>query len=194
MLDRTLGRARLLLVAGTTLAVAVGGVRVVAQDTPSLAELARKEQERRKGQKTPAKVYTKKDLPPSPQGAAGQTAGAKAAPAPSSQERRAPENKDGKDDKDDKAEAAWRTRIAEAREELRRSEMFAEALQTRINALGTDFVSRDDPYQRGRIGQDRDKALAELARVKSEIVRGQQKIEDIEEEARKAGVPPGWLR
>ena len=186
MLDRSFGCARLAVVCAA-LAVAAGGVRVAGQEPPSLAELARKEQERRKGQKTPAKVYTKKDLPPEPPAAPGQPAGTKPAPQPSSQDRHAEEARD-------KAEATWRNRIAEAREELRRNEMFAEALQTRINALGTDFVNRDDPYQRGRIGQDRDKALAELARVKSEIVRGKQKIEDIEEEARKAGVPPGWLR
>ena len=188
MLHRSLGHARLLVVAAAALAVAAGSVRVAGQEPPSLAELARKEQERRKGQKTPPRVYTKKDLPPEPPAASGQASrGTKPAPDQPSQDRRVDEARD-------KAEATWRTRIAEAREELRRNEMFAEALQTRINALGTDFVNRDDPYQRGRIGQDRDKALAELARVRSEIVRGKQKIEDIEEEARKAGVPPGWLR
>ena len=34
----------------------------------------------------------------------------------------------------------------------------------------------------------------ERARVKAEIVNAKKQIEDIEEEARKAGVPPGWLR
>jgi hypothetical protein len=72
--------------------------------------------------------------------------------------------------------------------------VFAEALQTRINSLSSDFVNRDDPFQRAKIGEDRDKALAELSRVKAEIVNANKQIEDIEEEARKAGVPPGWLR
>ena len=72
--------------------------------------------------------------------------------------------------------------------------MFAEALQTRINSLSSDFVNRDDPFQRAKIGEDRDKALAELSRVKAEMVNAKKHIEDIEEEARKAGVPPGWLR
>ena len=30
-------------------------------------------------------------------------------------------------------------------EEVSRNETFAEALQSRINALSTDFVNRDDP-------------------------------------------------
>ena len=71
--------------------------------------------------------------------------------------------------------------------------MFAEALQTRINSLTTDFVSRDDPAQR-RHRRGPAEALTELTRVKQDIERGKKQIADIEEEARKAGVPPGWLR
>ena len=81
-----------------------------------------------------------------------------------------------------------------AREELRRNEMFAEALQTRINALNRDFNSRDNPAQRSAIGADRTEALKELTRVKQDVERGKKQIVDLEEEARKAGVPPGWVR
>jgi hypothetical protein len=157
--------------------------------SPTLAELAKKEQERRKTQKTPAKVYTKKDLPPPPPAAAGAP-GQPPAQTPAAEVKPA----DPKPAGEEKDETWWKHRINEAREEVRRNEMFAEALQTRINSLSTDFVNRDDPYQRARIGLDRDKAIAELARVKSDIDAGKKKIEDIEEEARKAGVPPGWLR
>jgi hypothetical protein len=72
--------------------------------------------------------------------------------------------------------------------------MFLEALQSRINALSGDFVNRDDPIQRARIGDDRQKALAEMERLQADIALGRKQIDEIEEEARKAGVPPGWLR
>jgi hypothetical protein len=166
---------------------------------PSLADVARKEQERRKTAKPPAKVYTNKDLPESAQnrgGAAQQPAPAPASGQPTAaapiDESKATEKPAESDDQ--KGESWWRNRIMSAREELRRNEVFAEALQTRINSLSTDFVNRDDPFQRAKIGEDRDKALAELARVKDEIARARKGIEDIEEEARKSGVPPGWLR
>ena len=81
-----------------------------------------------------------------------------------------------------------------AREALRRSEMFRDALQSRINALTTDFTARDDPYQRALIADDRQKALAELAQVGKDIESGKKGITDIEEEARRASVPPGWIR
>jgi hypothetical protein len=84
--------------------------------------------------------------------------------------------------------------MTDARGALERSRMFAEALQSRINALTRDFYARDDPAQRGVVEADRQKAIAELGRVESEIQQQIKAIADLEEEARRAGVPPGWLR
>jgi hypothetical protein len=165
--------------------------------------VARKEQERRKTQKPSGKAYTNKDLPESAQGRTAAPAQTPTAPPPSSHGGHPSPTAPGAETKSDqpagqsgdqKDETWWRNRITMAREALRRNEAFAEALQSRINGLSTDFVSRDDPFQRAKIGEDRDKALAELARVKAEIEAGKKGIEDIEEEARKASVPPGWLR
>jgi hypothetical protein len=171
--------------------------------TPSLADVARKEAERRKGIKETEKVITNKDLPESARkpkstppntvspGAAGEQAsraGAGQKPGADSTQKAAPSGAGQKDEK------YWKDRIETARETLRRNEAFAEALQSRINALATDFVNRDDPAQRAKIGEDREKALAELARVKTDIEQGRKQVADIEEEARQAGVPPGWLR
>jgi hypothetical protein len=58
----------------------------------------------------------------------------------------------------------------------------------------TDFVNRDNPVERAAIEQDRIKALAELDRVKKEIESQTKAIAAIEDEARRAGVPSGWLR
>jgi SMC interacting uncharacterized protein involved in chromosome segregation len=84
--------------------------------------------------------------------------------------------------------------VGQIKEDLRRNEAFASALQTQINSLTGDFAARDDPFQRAKLADDRQKALGELDRVKSEIEKGKKAIVDIEEEARRAGVPPGWLR
>ena len=66
--------------------------------------------------------------------------------------------------------------MAQAREELRRNEMFGEALQTRINSLTNDFSARDDPYQRAQLADDRQNAVAEKARVTQEIDTLKKKI------------------
>lgn len=166
--------------------------------TPTLGELARREQERRKGIKSSDKVLTNKDLPasaqqpaPAPASATGSSAPAPAAGTPVASTTPADDKKPASEPRD---EAWWRKRLADAREALRRNEMFLDALQTRINALAADFVNRDDPYQRAKIGDDRHKALAEMERVQADIALNKKQIEEIEEEARKAGVPPGWLR
>jgi len=91
-------------------------------------------------------------------------------------------------------EEAWRKRMTGARDAVSRAQMFAEALQSRINALTTDFVNRDDPAQRNTIAAERQKALAELDRVKTEIADQQKAIVAIQDEARRAGVPAGWVR
>jgi hypothetical protein len=72
--------------------------------------------------------------------------------------------------------------------------MFREALQTRINSLMTDFVNQDDPARRAVIGAQRQEALAEFDRLKQEITDGQKAIAAIQEEARRANAPPGWMR
>jgi len=91
-------------------------------------------------------------------------------------------------------EAMWRGRITAAREALDRSTAFASALQSQINGLTIDFINRDDPEQRAQIEQQRAKAVAELERTQREVEGQRKAIAAIEDEARKAGVPAGWLR
>jgi hypothetical protein len=166
------------------------------QKNPPLAEVARKEAERRKGIKDTQKVITNKDLPESarrPREAGGDVPGAAA--AGQTADAKPAEQKDSKSSGgDQKDEAYWRNRMTQAQDNLRRSESFLSALQSQINGLTTDFVNRDDPYQRAKIGEERQKALSEMERVKADIELAKKQIADTEEDARKAGVPPGWLR
>jgi len=91
-------------------------------------------------------------------------------------------------------EQRWRSRMAAARDQVDRSRTLAEALQSRINALTADFSARDDPAQRAVVGEQLNKALAELDRISGDIEVQQKQVTDLEEEARRAGVPPGWVR
>jgi hypothetical protein len=91
-------------------------------------------------------------------------------------------------------EASWRARQAAARNDLARAQTLRDALESRVNALNTDFVNRDGPAQRRLVTADRQSALAALDGMKSEIQQHQKALRDIEEEARREDVPPGWLR
>ena len=157
----------------------------------SLADVAKKEEERRKKLPAPAKVYTNKDLTAVPAGSP------MASPPPASSEPStvAPAAADAPKDKGPvKDQAYWSGRRKALQDKLDRDESFLLALQTRINSLTADFVNRDDPVQRAGIERDRLKAVGDLARLQQDLVNDKKALVDLDEEARRAGVPPGWLR
>ena len=184
--------------------VFIGVANVAAAQ--SLGDVAKKEEQRRKTVKSSGKVYTNDELKrdPTPSVPASASTGTTSTPSASSTPAPAPAssgnnagkddsaNKDGSADKSD--EKTWRKRITNARESLQRSQAFADALQSQLNALSTDFVNRDDPVQRQQIAKQRDGVLAELDRVKKEVAAQTKAISDIQEEARRANVPAGWVR
>jgi hypothetical protein len=191
--DALLGLLALLLTAGLASA-------------QSLGDVARKEEVRRKVAPPAAKVYTNGDLkespapvlmPPAPLGATpapDAKTDTKADVKPASGDVKAdakadPKAADGKSD-----EATWRRRRQTLQESLDRAMMFVEALQSRINGLTADFSARDDPAQRNSVAADRQRSLTEIERVKKEVQQYTQSLADLQEEARKSGVPAGWLR
>ena len=91
-------------------------------------------------------------------------------------------------------EKMWRSRMAEARMTMERNQGLVEAMQSRVNSLQGDVVNRDDPAQQAALRQTLAKALGELERLKAQVVADQKAISDIQAEARKANVPPGWVR
>jgi hypothetical protein len=191
------------------LAAVVGLAAPVRAQT--LGDVAREEEARRKELKQPAKVYTNKDLASVPPPSAPPDS-SKVGPTESSQNppkgsvaegkdgKEPPKDQNGKTAAKDKApgavkdQAYWSGRMKDLRVQLDRDQTFADALQSRINGLAADFSARDDPAQRDLIGRERQKALDELDRVRKAIVSDKQAVVDLEEEARRASVPPVWLR
>jgi hypothetical protein len=170
----------------------------------SLADVAREEEARRKQIKQPAKVYTNKDLvsvpppiAPAPTNAADASAGKSQAAA---KVEKAEADSAATDAASDAAtgkprdQAYWAGRMKALLTQVDSDRILVEALQSRINGLTADFSARDDPAQRRVIALDRQKALDELDRLKSRLVSDQKAVADFEEEARRASVPPGWLR
>jgi hypothetical protein len=201
-------------------AIAAGILLCVLATTPGLSaqlgSVAKKEAERRKTAPS-GKVYTNDSLSPAPEpSSAPATSGSDAAPAASSSsdtdksatdksttdksaadttDKAAPSKQVSADPAErKKEEAEWRERIKNEREALERAKSYADALQTKINSLNTDFVNRDDPVQRAGIAAERDKSLAEMDRLKKEIAEHTKKIATIQQDARQAGAPPGWVR
>ena len=181
-----------------------------AAEGQSLAEVARQEAERRKAIAVPGKVYTNDSLRSEPQPsvppsllpaapatpaetpAAPPAAGAPATTPDAAAPGAAPPG--GLAAPAPQTEADWRKRAAAARDTLARLQTFSEALQSRISALTADFANRDDPAQREVVAADRARSLAELDRVKQEIAQQQKAMIALQDDARRAGVPAGWVR
>jgi hypothetical protein len=176
----------------------------------SLADVARTEAARRKAQGKTSKVYTNDDLKgpdgapapaadasatkaetPAPAASTAAAAPSGSAPAATATTPAPPPPPAPDPPKDEKY---WRGRITAARTALQRSQAFADALQSHINGLYAEFTAMGDPIQRAGIEKKRNEAIAELDRVKADIGQQTKAIAAIEEEARRAAVPAGWLR
>ena len=162
---------------------------------PSLADLAKRERARRATITTPARIYTNDDL----QGGAPLTTAARTTVldaddgAPTAATVSDP-GEASAEDLEPRDETYWRDRITTARADKRRAELNAAALQNRVDGLWAAFTARDDPIQRAQIERDRNAAIDGLQNARDELERLDQEIRDIQEEARRASVPPGWLR
>jgi hypothetical protein len=205
---RSVGTARLThrsyIAAKIRILAALLAVVPAIASAQSLADVAKAEEARRKTVSKAAKVYTNSDLradftvptPSTPAPAAAATA-EPGTPATTDATAGAPvagASKPAEGADSPQGEAFWKARMNMAKDSLNRSRMFLEALQSRINALTTQVINRDDPYQQATLEQERQKNLSELARVQRDIADQTKAITDIENEARRAGVPPGWLR
>jgi len=193
-----------------TIIVSLASVQPLPAGAQSLADVARKEEARRKEVAQPSKVISNKDLP----SITPATEVVPVAPAASDEAGdKSSDTKTGKatgSEKDGKSAAAkdktvppkdapkdqayWSGRMKTLQTQLDRDQGYAEALRSRINGLTADFSARDDPAQRSVIGRDRQKALDELDRLTKAIAEDSKAIADLQEEARRSAVPPGWLR
>jgi hypothetical protein len=172
----------------------------------SIVDVARAEEARRKTVRTPTKVYTNEDLlrpdgtGPAPTASSpgatapadsGKTDATKAATPPAPNEAK---KDDPKKDEPKKDETYWKNRMTVAREAAAHDKVLLDALQSRVNALSTDFVNTSDPAQRAVVETNRKTALGEMDRLTKDLEKQNKAMVDTQEEARKANVPPGWLR
>lgn len=189
MSARSTSRAQSIVAAVLCLA----GVTMIAPPAraQSLADVAKKEEDRRKATAAPTKVYTNKDLN---QAAAGSPPPPPAAKPGADADADAKSKAAKTDDDKPKDQAYWAGRLKALQDAQQRDQNYADAMQTRVNALTTELSNRGDPGQRIFINRDLQKAATELANLNKGLEATKKAITDLYEEARRAGVPPGWLR
>jgi hypothetical protein len=158
----------------------------------SLGQAARKEAERRSGARGPAKSYTGEDL----KGGAPATAPAEVpAPPPAVRDSAPSEPQETRAVPDASAERArqaarWRGRAEGLRHQIRVLEQEADEADRAANmsALGGPISCS------GVVNTEHERNLGEVAKARRTLAQARKALDDLEEEARRAGVPPGWLR
>ena len=165
----------------------------VPASAQSLAEIAAKELARRAAIKEPARVITDKDLP-----AARRTA---TAPAPVSPDdgkpgasaanpavRAATETDDNGHD-----ERWWNARAERLLQRLRGATGKLQIASARAGAISAE-MTRSGSTAGTAMMRRLQGAAAEVERWTAEVANARRALEELEEEARKAGALPGWLR
>jgi hypothetical protein len=181
-----------------------------AQDTtapsqePSVAEAARKARAEKKKEPAAKHVWTDDNLPKTPheepaaagegEAAAEAGAGEKAAEKPAG---------GGADEEKKKAEleAKWRQRFADAHKKLDDDQKDLDLMQREYNLKREQYYSDPNTAMReqynrygGGRGPELDALQKKMEERKQDIEKDKQAISDLEDELRKAGLPPGWSR
>ncbi len=142
----------------------------------SLGEIAQRERDKRKDKGAAAKTYTEQDLVTGRSAESARKSAALPSPTPSPASASPTAEYDPLKDK--ALEARWRERFATARRHLAEAE--ARAWTTRIETV---FVHGIPVQQQIRVFEETE-----------ELRQARQTQGALEEELRRAGLPPGWGR
>lgn len=165
----------------------------------SLADVAKKEKERREQLKIQERVITNQDAARF-KATGAITVVAQAAPAPQKaapeKEAAAKPDKPASDEPVDfqgRPESFWRQTIADARGKVRDLENEANVLVLRLNDLQNRFYRESDGFRQQEIQRELNKTIYEQDLNKEKMAAARVQLDDLLKEARKSGVLPGWI-
>jgi len=189
MVSKTFFRIALVALLG-----ACGVAAAQAQDPGSddLAAAARKAREQQKNAPKPKKVLTNDDMPskPADTSTAAPAVGTEAPPSGTTTDAATPKEED-----DPKKPAYWHKKYAQTNDRLTQAEKELDVLQRGLN---TDQLQYYNDPQKALVEQhnrsDINDKTAKIDAKKKEIDSLKQQLSDLEDECRKAGCDPGWVR
>jgi len=183
----------------------------VAASAQTLADLAKKDTDRRKSVKHPAKVYTNDDVqdlkpimpmmendgtgtkPMDPNAAGVPATNADLPGQPAVTQKPGEAKPAGAPGVKAGEEAQWRSRMQSARDAVSRTQLQLEGMRNRAAQL-TAASAAANQEQRGTYQKQQQDALQEYDRLRADLQKNQKALSDLESDAQKAGVPAGWLR
>jgi len=112
-----------------------------------------------------------------------------AAPPPAAVTAAAPVDLNGN------GEAYWRARAAQLREAVALARQTLESARLEEKREENDFYSWDDGQYRDNVIKPAwDRSKEETVRAEETLSAAQKSVDDLEDDARKAGAYPGWIR
>jgi hypothetical protein len=138
---------------------------------------------------SPAKVYTDEDLKKVSPGSKGEDQAA-GAPAPSEP---VAESSEGSE-RPALVESEWRARAQERRTAVAAAEAGVRTMEDEAKALGLRILMSTDTYEILQLKAQQQEQTEQLEQARRGLVEAKQAMDAFEEEARRASVPPGWLR
>ncbi len=180
---------------------------VTPSEGSSLGDIVRKSREEREGSETKKKrslgIITNEtlkkdgsrssdDIPPGKRGKGTLNVLPKGSmPAPPTGVAGPLALRDGKG----RTEEDWRAILKKSRSQLEKAEAEVKRLEPETKRLENDFYAWSDGNYRERVIRPNwDQAREDLAKARTALDAAQASRGELEEEARKSGTPPGWLR
>lgn len=167
----------------------------------SVADIARKAQEEEAASARPGRriVITNEDLrrsePAQGSSAITITGSADKKPIARTRPTAAPSEIPEYRDASGRTEADWRRRAEEVRSRAAATDSEITAARAEVRRLENDFYAWSDGNYRERVIRPAwDKARERLKELEVTAEEARKAVDDLEEEARKSGTPPGWLR
>jgi hypothetical protein len=173
----------------------------------SLADLAKKEKERREQVKTQARVITNSEAAKFknhavttessvPTVAATKEGTDKDAASEASAKPDSAAKKPANDEPTDfqgRPESFWRQTMSDARKKVKDLENEANVLILRMNDLQNQFYRESSGFRQQDIQREIQKTIFEQDTNKEKLAKAKDALTDLEKEARKSGALPGWL-
>jgi len=170
----------------------------------SLADLAKKEKERRQKVKGESKVITNEDTPKYKAGAvttsnlpappvAQKGDADKAGTEAEGASKAAKANPDEPVDFQGRPESFWRQTMGDARRRVQNLENEANVLTLKLADLQNQFYRESSGFKQQDIQKEIQKTLYEQDRNKEELAKAKDQLQELEKQARKDGALPGWL-
>lgn len=166
-----------------------------AEPTPTLAELAKREQERRAQQGTEGRIITNADLKQI-RSARVVTSETRPAEAKTDDVQAVSSGEEGSDGKEDPAKvlAEWQKRFQEARGRLQTAVNQVLVLQLKMNELRNSFLNEPDGARREQTNAAIAATFEEVQQQRKEESAARQAITELQQEAVEAGLLPGQIR